>query len=802
MKDKFTITIDLTSRSMKPSDVEANEIRKNVQVITAITISDISKILVQPYAYTWSPGIFNGYRSNSTWIHQQSFALDFDSGIEPDVVKLRFKEFDLIPNMIYYTFSDTPEKRRFRVLIFVDTVVNDHKTRSFIQEGLLKLFPEADHSCKDASRIFYGGKTSEIWNEGTVSFIKLLECIAINNITRDHNNTRSLAENRVFLYNYYNNKRNNTLGGNGGDEPDIPNYLLKLNRNIFDFDACAERVRIFKEFLNGKWLTHLELFGLATNLHWINGGLKKMKETMNKYNRIGITKYTPNNFNILKYIKGMEYLPQQLCHFSPYAEDYVHRNLIKAVNDIRGHIEIIKEQNLISLEEGKFLLQKKFDDFMNNEQVKIYIIKVPTAIGKTELLTKLKTNVTIALPTHDLIEEVSDRMKIDHIKTPRIPTFQDKSIKKKIEYLYSIGLYNKVFQFLKVVAEDMSFKFHCKSDVESAVKYLKDLSESNESDKTILTTHQRSLLTTFSHDTIIYDEDPLDSLIEINKLKISDLYEVEDPIKNRTDISILIQYLLNSSTGVIFKTPRFDIDLTSLINEISRSSVSSNILAFFQSEFFIRDKRNSNIVHYVSKKDFKNKKIIIMSASVPIDIYKKLYGNNVEVFNLTNIEQRGQVIQHTDRSCSRVGLKKYKDKILKKTNDMPTITYKKYSSRFNTDKLNIHFGNCEGYDFLKGQDISVVGTPNFNNIVYLLYASVLGIQFNTMDSIMSYQQVEWNRFRFKFQCYDNVELRKIAFSLIEAELIQAVGRARTLITDATVTVYSNFPLYLSSKFIF
>jgi hypothetical protein len=52
-----------------------------------------------------------------------------------------------------------------------------------------------------------------------------------------------------------------------------------------------------------------------------------------------------------------------------------------------------------------------------------------------------------------------------------------------------------------------------------------------------------------------------------------------------------------------------------------------------------------------------------------------------------------------------------------------------------------------------------------------------------------------------FNCYDNLELREIQLGLIESDLIQAIGRARTLRTDATVEVYSNFPLRISDKFI-
>jgi len=56
--------------------------------------------------------------------------------------------------------------------------------------------------------------------------------------------------------------------------------------------------------------------------------------------------------------------------------------------------------------------------------------------------------------------------------------------------------------------------------------------------------------------------------------------------------------------------------------------------------------------------------------------------------------------------------------------------------------------------------------------------------------------------QFKFQTFNDPELRNIQLNLIEGELIQAVGRARTIRTNAKVQVYSNFPLNISDDYIF
>ena len=161
----------------------------------------------------------------------------------------------------------------------------------------------------------------------------------------------------------------------------------------------------------------------------------------------------------------------------------------------------------------------------------------------------------------------------------------------------------------------------------------------------------------------------------------------------------------------------------------------------------------------------------------------------------------GNIIQTTKQSCSRNSLKRYADSIAKKVDDTPVITFKSFQHYFKNPIEEMYFGNCSGYDNLKGQDIAVVGTPHRNNVVYHLYAATLGGK-TAINADMVYQKVEYNGFKFKFNCYGDELLRNIQLSLIESDLIQAVGRSRTLRTNATVQLYSNFPLRISSTFIF
>lgn len=524
-----------------------------------------------------------------------------------------------------------------------------------------------------------------------------------------------------------------------------------------------------------------------------------MKETMSKYNQLGMTKYTQNNFNILPYVKKVNYSPQPIYKFSPFEEDDDLLDLVSATKDIRGFIEVLEPNKKIDLKEAEDLLESSYLDVIENgETGKIYLFKLPTAIGKTQIITG--THAVIAAPTNSLKNEIGERMGVKYIKTPDRVLFEDEQINKKLAYYYSIGLPKKAISILNYMVNTNNSKYYSPNDVGLARQYLQDLKSSINSRDTILTTHKRVLFTDFSHDTIIFDEDPLNSLLEIKEMKISDLVAL-NMMTNLNELEYIISYLTDSPQKQVIKTPSFTINVDDLINSLSTINVESNIIDFLASSFFMRDKKYPDIVYYIVKRDLpKKKKVIIMSATLSIHIYQKLYGDRVEVIDLTNVEQKGKVIQYTNRSCSRQGLVNYVDKISDKIGDKPVLTFKSFGHHFQNPVNEMYFGNCSGYDTMKGQNLAVVGTPHRNEAQYFLTASILGFDFKATDTTMSHQKIEYNGFRFKFNCFDNEELRNIQLSLIESDLIQAVGRARTLRTSAQVDLYSNFPLKISDEF--
>jgi hypothetical protein len=77
----------------------------------------------------------------------------------------------------------------------------------------------------------------------------------------------------------------------------------------------------------------------------------------------------------------------------------------------------------------------------------------------------------------------------------------------------------------------------------------------------------------------------------------------------------------------------------------------------------------------------------------------------------------------------------------------------------------------------------------------------MGVEFDYFNSPFRYQKIEYNGFKFMFNTFDNEDLRNIQLQLIESDLIQAVGRARTLRNKCTALVYSGLPLSIADEFI-
>lgn len=775
----------------KPSKEEIPSIKASF-ITTGVTIDQMVEHVSQPKGYTYMPAIITSKsRISKNWEEQQTFFLDFESGITMDEVKKRFAEFDITPNFFYTTFSHTNEAPRFRAVILVDELITDATVCDRIRGSLKKLFPEADQSCFDRPRMFHGGNDSFVVTDLPTPLSKLTTLANLVNIVHDHGKSRNFVSKGVSLLNDNRDSRFQT------NLESYQEYLHSLGNRTADFNLLSSKVKIFNDFVNGKWLYHDELLGIATSLHWLKGGRKFFKEIMEKHNRLGNTHYSIYKMAMCDYACKMEYLPRNLANYSPYPEDHSYSTLVSALWHPTGIIERISTPETISLAEAETKFEEAFKQALAAPDNKIYIFKLPTGFGKSTQLTKLKGHL-IAFPTHKLKDEINKKMVYAAKVSPGIPTFTSLELNRIIKKYYDMGLNEAVHRVVQSVAEQSDPR-SSDLDAQLALNYLEALQFRTTPDTNLLTTHQRALLANYPDDCILFDEDPIKDLLAVQSTTIKDLMMLNECLPEEWKIRCLLDDLKNAEPGRVYPVNKPPYEREVLIRTIATNPLGSNVLQMLNSVAFIRPSQKSDVINYIVRRELDfEKKHIILSATAQVHLYERLYPGRVEVMDLTNIPLKGEVIQHINRSYSRSSLTKEVIQELKEDlGNVHLITFKNIKELFPQANSEMHHGNVLGFNKFEGDDIAVVGTPHMNEVVYRLMAFAVGIDPN-LEGQLKTRQVRYGDFQFSFKTFESPLMQQIQLSLIEAELIQAVGRARALREDSVVKLYSNLPLSFST----
>lgn len=308
IKQPIKLTLDLAKQPKKPTKEQVAAISNRLVKHYTIELETLGKVLVAPYSVTFCPGVFRRKRRNSDWSLQQLFALDFDDNTPPETIIERSYELGLIPNIVYTSFSDTPEHRKFRVIYACNIATMDRDKVARIQKSLLLCFPEADKACKDPARLYFGGKELIHSDYETLN--------SVNGIREIVEPYMVEQENKVQAYR---------------------RAMPKDYTPSRSFKTIRQKVRILDDFMNLKRVRYIDLFGLLTNLRYIPNGLAMAKAVMHEYNReIRVDPYTDNHMNLLAWIASKEYLPTALENFSNYEEDWAYANLLNVPAEDRN----------------------------------------------------------------------------------------------------------------------------------------------------------------------------------------------------------------------------------------------------------------------------------------------------------------------------------------------------------------------------------------------------------------------------------------------------------------------------------
>ena len=831
--------MDSKNYSSKPQDNEIGSISNRLVGNTIKdNINNLAKYMVQPYGRTWTPAMFNNsIRNKDNFASQQLFALDFDNGISLDQTIERCKRFNLFPTFAYSTFSSNNNNNKFRVVFTLEHIIEDVRVRDLVQLALMKIFPEADIQCKDASRLFFGGKEliyqdfnkiinipelidsmiswiyfkskhnatsiiKEFCKSVGINMVNGLPDIKVKNVT-DERCKEMVTTPIVYNSNcphfledsYIINFTEETLNSdtNKYDITNTKEPREKLVRN-FNWEELSKNCKLYKEFSEGKyWAYHLELFGMATNLLAIKGGREKFFEALNKNNEYDLEKW---NYQC-NYIAKKNYIPQRCNNFCQHKNECEHGiNMIWQSKVPRGRINVLSQPILKTLEKAEEQLIDTFNTIQATGKLgEIFCIKAPTGIGKTELYLNAQ-NVTIAVPTHQLKKEIYSRClekSNDVVMTPELPHLL-KEDKDKINKLYNIGAYKAATKYLHDLARENSI----------VQDYIDENNQALKAHKTLITTHQKLMyLQESNNETIIIDEDILNNLINIGNLYMADLRQLEKTRfspKTQTTVDSLLSTIISSKEHIVYEMPSYLLKNSKEVYKVilKNPKINSNILGFFDCTHYIKTftKDKKEVIHFVNKRELPiNKKIILMSATLNESICKLVFGDRLIWVDIGDVEMTGEIIQYPQRSFSRWQIN-HNDNLLSIAKaivgDLPTITYKSLENEFNTVAT---FGATSGLDAYSGQDMAVVGTPHVNEIAYLLFANALGLKPKLNDSQMHYVKIKRNGFEFYFNTYsDDLMLREIQLHMIESELLQAIGRARLLRNKCKVILLSNLPI--------
>lgn len=833
----FKITISDRVFLSKPKTPKETAIEKSsIRIKGELTIKQISEVVLKR---SFTPAEMNGI-SSKDWISQNIFALDFDNGFTPDDFFTRSKKLEIpLPNIIYTTFSDSPEKRKFRVLYCIEEFYSpnlhkDYEYCSWLRKGIMEIFPECDPACKNADRMFYPGKEILFYNNEPVEetwFRSLCESACIKrNInyqakvwkkTQTYSNTIGLAENSTLL-------------------------------RKFDYKvACEQIVLLHKFFYNQYHLSYQELFGLATNLQYIEGGLKLMKKRMEQINQLGGgyetlddtqigAKYTYTHFTILSIVK-YNYVPMMLSNFSPFKEDHKYHNILEYIKPKKGTIQIKNaiESIKLSLPTAEKRMEEGFNKAINYysnidsifEGRKIFIINTATGLGKTRLLENVN-NALICTPTHGLKDELKkrrlDNQNIETLTTPESPVFSDERINDFITGCQECDLYDLINDTLTKIKNNKITILLNNEVIPITIEdkiMAKIHSDQNNNCRctaeTVITTHSRCIFDNqFPHETVIFDEDPLGCLIKNGDCNMD--FTIFDNTQWSKELKSIETFYRDLEDDKPYKNEKqFKIYDNKEFRIFCMRNKRGDLIQLLQSDFIYKEKitgkkdKDNRRLKFVKLNSLPNKNVIIMSATIPVDYYKLLFGENkIEITESLNIKSEGEIIQYTNRSFSKYQMvnsytksPNLYDNLFKIIGDTPIITHKpvkellKKLPYYKGNDMKIHFGNCSGLDTYKGNDISVIGTPNMPVFMYYFYALLAGIEFECKIDPLGDRVVERNGMKFRFFTFEDKRLQNIHLSIIESQLIQACGRARSLREKCKVYLFSSLPLIISDRFI-
>ncbi len=140
----------------KPDGKEVAYTIQNSLKAVDMDIRDLATGLAQ--GCTFRPAVLKG-RTKDSFQFQELFAIDFDHDATIDETIKLCEDLNLIPAFGYTSFNHSQDgEHRFRLVFHSDRLITDYVERDKIQLALMQAFSKSDPQCKNADRLFFGGR--------------------------------------------------------------------------------------------------------------------------------------------------------------------------------------------------------------------------------------------------------------------------------------------------------------------------------------------------------------------------------------------------------------------------------------------------------------------------------------------------------------------------------------------------------------------------------------------------------------------------------------------------------------------
>lgn len=624
-----------------------------------------------------------------------------------------------------------------------------------------------------------------------------------------------------------------------------------FERKVVKEENMLERCRLVKELLdNERHIHNDEFFGMSTNFPHME--IKYMdneeKRTIigEKYLFKGIEKYCEKNPEELEkrwdekieYNKKVGYLPQSCKDFCPYFRDCIpNTNIVNTVCHTTNRIIPLNEDiQYVELDELRQELYKKEKVILEEYQTdiknkKIKIIKCQTGVGKTyqlvrniiEQLPNSNCNYIIAVPRHNLKKQVANTFNENGVNvyiTPDFDDLEDEKIKVELEGLREKELYGilreRIYKYLELGVSE--------SDEIILKDYLNAGRKVKEYKGVIITTHKKLMYLqkeTLENAIVIIDEDIIDTLEETKDICMKDIRELQEILnKNKELLKIThklknkIEYICESNYKKYLAVPtiKYTTGERKLIErEIERNNIEYNVFQFLDCEmlYFYNATESKNtsikedtIIRTMRQNSLPENNILILSATINEDFYKKLYQDReLEIIEMPIVKYYGKVYQYGNYSFSRDSIENHQElvkDILDNTKGFDLITFKNLLEKYKIEANN--FFNVSGLNELDGKNIRILGLPNRNEMYYMNLAYMIyGEKYNEKPK-KGFHNINFNNCKVKFYTYDDETLRNIHIWAVSSELEQCVGRARLVKQenkDKVVILFAGLPVQQS-----